>query len=235
MRSCSSCTLELSEDNFYVKNKDTGRLDNFCKKCRLAKNREHRNSKSDWDKRNKSLISERRKEKLKSLSEEEHRAHRERQNKNTERMRERRIKEYLAIHTSAPPCECGCRRIVNFDAKGKPCRFVNGHQASIAISASNNRFKEQGIPIDVFREAIRKYCQKYELSLAAFARRAGCDYKYLHQLMYKKRRRYVPRAYVEEVNARLEGRSRVPTSAEKQRIQKSLHTEAVLESNYNIR
>lgn len=243
MRSCSSCTLELSEDNFYIKNKDTGRLDGICKKCRLAKNREHRksnpdkyrHSKTDWDKRNKALISERRKERLKSLSEEDYRAYRERQNRNSERMRERRIKDYLQSHESAPNCECGCGEVVNFDAKGKPYRFINGHQSIIAIDATNRRFKEEGIPIDVFRKAVKGYCERHKLSLAAFARKAGCEYKYLHQLMYKKRRRYVPRIYVEEVNARLEGRSRVPTPAEKQRIQKSLHTEAVLESNYNIR
>jgi hypothetical protein len=243
MRSCSDCKLELSEDKFYVKNKDTGRLDKTCKECRLAKNREYRstnpdkyrNSKSDWDKRNKALISERRKERLKSLSEEEYKAHRERQNKNSERMRERRIKEYFDSHESAPTCECGCGNVVNFDAKGKPYRFINGHQASIAIDATNKRFKEQGIPINVFREAVRGYCQRHGLSLAAFARKAGCEYKYLHELMYKKTRRYVPKVYVEQVNARLEGRSRVPTQSEKQRIQKSLHTEAVLESHYNIR
>ena len=243
MRSCNACKLELSDDNFYVKNKDTGRLDGICKSCRLKKNREYRNSnpekyrgsKTSWEKNNKELVSHRRKERLKSLSEEEHKAHRERQNKNAERMRQRRIKEYLDAHGSAPLCECDCGETVKFDSKGKPCRFINGHQFVTAVTSQSKILREEGVPIDVFRDAVRRYCDKYELSLAAFARRAGCEYKYLHQLMYKKRRRYVSKEYVQEVTARLEGRSRVPTQSEKLRIQKSLHTEAVLEANYSIR
>lgn len=147
--------------------------------------------------------------------------------------RKRRYREVYAERWMAenelPKCECGCGQTVRFGVtRGKPNRFVRNHQPRDAapLIAYKQGLSAQGIPIEDFRQAVRKVKATKGWSWSQMAARVGITPGAMHSLMFNASQRSVSHERARDFFARLAGKPMPMTPLQKRERMRDAHREA---------
>lgn len=226
-RTCNKCEQEkpLDTDNFYFR-ANRGNYETTCKKCRNQRKagtrdlERERQLSRDWYSRNSYRELKRRKRNREKMTEEERVKARDVARAKHVEYRKRKIQEYLDEHGTTPLCACGCGEHVKFNNQGKPRKFAgqNHHMDTAAMSQKMSEIhaeraaKEDRIPIDVFRDAVRQVKEQKGWSWVQMAEAGGWSVNHLKSTVFDQRAKNVGRQLGEDFFNRIAGRPAPPSN-----------------------
>lgn len=159
--------------------------------------------------------------------------------------RDRQIAKWHIDHGPLTPlCECGCEERVGFDHNGKLNRFagVNHHLNVVDLSGAmtdwheRRRERQDAIPIDKFRAAVRKVKDEHGFTWQSMADAGGWSRNQLNYYAHDKRVRSIGRKLGEDFFKRIAGIPTEPSTFMKKKMKADMerlrHREATLDRMY---
>jgi AraC-like DNA-binding protein len=240
---CLACGEAKPLDDYWLK--EGRRPYPRCKPCHKAKTDEWRRAnaervkekKREYDRRTATKRNARRRKERAALTDEEKAARRTRQAEASRRMREKRIAEYLDEHGTPPCCACGCGQHVNFNDKGRPNEFLNGHHLPDEAPLRDWMEERYRIPKQRVVDALQKIRKERGWTVQELADRAGVSRTHLQDILYSKEKGKIGMdpVLIENMFRRIQG---MPAPASKYQIRRIQRIETFndrIEKEYGIR